>query len=97
LVVVRLRIDRGEILEIEQLYDRDINDAAIPLLTTPRPGSVNDVPPPERASREVLIRAANSYFDSLEGDDGKIGAFADDCLRHENGYRTVNNRPREDG
>ena len=51
LVVVRLRIDRGKILEIEQLYDRNINDQAIPLLTTPRPGLVNDVPPSERASR----------------------------------------------
>lgn len=93
LAVVRLRIDRGKILEIEQLYDRNINDRAIPLLTTPRPGLVNDVPPSERASREVLIRAANSYFDALEGDDGKIGAFADDCIRHENGYQTVNNPP----
>lgn len=93
LVVVRLRIDCGKILEIEQLYDRNINDAAFPLLTTPRPGLVNDVPPSERASREVLIRAANSYFDALEGDDGKIGAFAQDCIRHENGYQTVNNPP----
>ena len=93
MVAVRLRIDRGKILEIEQLYDRNINDAAFPLLTTPRPGLVNDVPPSERASREVLIGAANSYFDALEGDDGKIGAFAQDCIRHENGYQTVNNPP----
>ena len=93
LVLVRLRIDRGKILEIERLYDRNINDAAFPLLTTPRTGSVNDVPPSERASRETLIRAANSYFDALEGDDGKIGAFAQDCIRHENGYQTVNNPP----
>jgi hypothetical protein len=35
----------------------------------------------------------NSNFDALEGDDGKIGAFADDCVRHENGYQTVNNPP----
>lgn len=38
-----------------------------------------------------MIRAANSYFDALEGDNGKIGAFADDCVRHENGDQTVNN------
>jgi hypothetical protein len=38
-------------------------------------------------------KAANSYFDALEGDDGKIAAFADDCARHENGYQTVNNPP----
>jgi hypothetical protein len=93
LVAVRLKIDRGKILEIEQLWDRNINEAAIPLLTTPRETLVNDVPAPHRSSREVLIRAANSYFDALEGDDGKIAAFAEDCVRHENGYQTVNNPP----
>ena len=93
LVAVRLKVDRGKISEIEQLYDRNINDAAIPLLTTPRPGLVTDIPAPERTSREVLAYAANSYFDALEGDDGKIAAFADDCVRHENGYQTVNNPP----
>jgi hypothetical protein len=40
-----------------------------------------------------MFRVANSYFDALEGDSGKVGAFADDCVRHENGYRTVNNPP----
>ena len=93
LVAVRLKIDRGRILEIEQLWDRNINQAAIPLLTTPRETLVNDVPASQRTSREVLMYAANSYFDALEGDDGKIAAFADDCVRHENGYQTVNNPP----
>jgi hypothetical protein len=93
LVAVRLKVDRGQVSEIEQLYDRAINDAAIPLLTTPRPGLVTDIPASERTSREVLAYAANSYFDALEGDDGKIAAFADDCVRHENGYQTVNNPP----
>ena len=93
LVAVRLKIDRGKIIEIEQLWDRNINEAAIPLLTTPRETLVNDVPVAQRSSREVLIRAANSYFDALEGDDGKIAAFAEDCVRHENGYQTVNNPP----
>ena len=93
LVAVRLKIDRGKILEIEQLWDRNINAAAIPLLTTPRETLVSDVPPSQRISREFLIYAANSYFDALEGDDGKIAAFADDCVRHENGYQTVNNPP----
>lgn len=64
---------------------RGINDAAVPLLTTPRETLITDVPPSQRLSREVLLRAANSYFDALEGDDGKIAAFADDCVRHENG------------
>jgi hypothetical protein len=93
LVAVRLKVDRGKIQEIEQLYDRNIDKAAIPLLTTPVPVLTTDVPAAERTSRDLLIRAANSYFDALEGDSGKIGAFADDCVRHENGYQTVNNPP----
>lgn len=52
-----------------------------------------DVPVAQRVSREAMFRVANSYFDALEGDSGKIGAFADDCVRHENGYQTVNNPP----
>jgi len=93
LIGIRLKVDRGQIQEIEQLLAGNINAAAIPLLTTPRTAMTADVPASERASREVLLRAANSYFDALEGDDGKIGAFADDCVRHENGYQTVNNPP----
>jgi hypothetical protein len=93
LVAVRLKVDRGRIQEIEQLYDRSINDAAIPLLTTPLPILTTDVPPAERSTRDMLIRVANTYFDALEGDSGKIGAFAKECVRHENGYQTVNNPP----
>jgi len=93
LVSVRLKVDRGKILEIEQLWAGNINAAAIPLLTTPVSLLTTDVSPAERTSREGLIRAANSYFDALEGDNGKIAAFADDCVRHENGYQTVNNPP----
>jgi hypothetical protein len=93
LIAVRLKIDRGQILEIEQLWANNINDAAIPLLTTPRETLTTDIPPSQRLSRELLLRAANSYFDALEGDDGRIAAFGDDCVRHENGYQTVNNPP----
>ncbi len=93
LVAVRLKVDRGRIQEIEQLYNREVDDTAIPLLTTPVPVLTTDVPPSERVSRDMLYRVANSYFDALEGDSGKIGAFADECVRHENGYQTVNNPP----
>jgi hypothetical protein len=93
LVAVRLKVDRGKIQEIEHLYDREIDDAAIPLLTIPQPVLTTDIPPAERVSRDMLFRVANSYFDALEGDNGKIGAFADECVRHENGYQTVNNPP----
>jgi hypothetical protein len=62
------------------------------LLRTPRPQLVNDVPAAERTSREDLLWIAHSYFDALEGDSGRIAAFADDCVPHENGYQTVANK-----
>jgi len=93
LVAVRLKVDRGKIQEIEQLYNREVDDTALTLLTTLSPLLTTDIPPAERISRDMLFRIANSYFDALEGDSGKIGAFADECVRHENGYQTVNNPP----
>jgi hypothetical protein len=93
LVAIRLKVDRGKVSEIEQLWATGIAPQAIELLTTPRMVLTDDVPSVQRVSREVMFRVANSYFDALEGDSGKIGAFADDCVRHENGYRTVNNPP----
>jgi hypothetical protein len=93
LISVRLKIDRGKIQEIEQLWAGNIQPQANELLTTPRPTLTTDIPTAQRMSRVALIWAANSYFDALEGDNGKIAAFAQDCTRHENGYRTVNNPP----
>jgi hypothetical protein len=92
LVAIRLAVQRRRILEIEQLLDRNIAPQAMELLQKPRPTLLNDVPAAERTSREVLIWAAHSYFDALESDSGAIGAFADDCVRHENGYQTVANK-----
>ena len=92
LVAIRLKVERGRILEIEHLIDRNVAPQAMELLRTPRPALLNDVPAAQRSSREVMIAAANSYFDALEGDSGKIAAFGDDCVRHENGYQTVNNK-----
>jgi hypothetical protein len=93
LISIRLKVDRGRISEIEQLWAGGIAPQAIELLTTPSRMLTDDVQANQRVSREVMFRAANSYFDALEGDSGRIGAFADDCVRHENGYQTVNNPP----
>jgi hypothetical protein len=93
LVAIRLKVDRGKISEIEHLQAGNIDKAALELLTTPRSILTDDIPANLKSSREIMLRAANSYFDALEGDSGKIGAFSPECVRHENGYRTVNNPP----
>jgi hypothetical protein len=89
LVAIRLKTEHGKIVEIEHLLDRNVNERALPQLQTPRPGLVNDVPADERVSRADMLLAADSYFNAIEGDSGKIGKFADDCERHENGIQTT--------
>ncbi len=91
MVGLRIKVERGMITEVEQLYDREVAPEAMELLTTPRRAMLGDVPPAERMSREYLTYAAEAYFDALTGEDGRIAPFAEDCIRHEQGYRTVNN------
>lgn len=92
LVAVRLKVERRMITEIEQDYDRNVAPEAMELLQTPRPNFVNDVPKAQQESRDYLDYAAEAYFDALTGEDGSIAPFADECVRHEQGYQTVNNK-----
>ncbi|HEY5412937.1 MAG TPA: hypothetical protein VIJ94_19650 [Caulobacteraceae bacterium] len=92
LVAIRLKVERRMITEAEQLFDANVQPPAMELLTTARPTMLADVPARERSSRDYLIYAANAYFDALTGEDGHIAPFADDCVRHEQGYQTVNNK-----
>ena len=92
LVAIRLKVERHRILEIEHMIDRDVRPEAMELLHTPVPLLTSDVPASERTSREIMIGAANAYFAALTGEDGRIAPFDKDCVRHENGYQTVNNK-----
>ena len=92
LVAIRLLIERGRIMEIEHLVDRNVAPEAMELLQTPVSLLTDNVPKSERTSREVMIAGANAYFAALTGDDGRIAPFHKDCVRHENGYQTVNNK-----
>jgi len=74
LTAIRLKVDRGKILEIEQLYAGGIAPQALELLTTPSKLLTEDVPVSQRVSREIMFRVANSYFDALEGDSASARA-----------------------
>jgi hypothetical protein len=91
LVAVRLKIERRMITEVEELYDRNVAPEAMELLQKPREIMVDDLPAKSRNSRDYMVYAANAYFDALTGEDGTIAPFADECVRHEQGYQTVNN------
>ena len=92
LVAIRLRVERHRIMEIEHMLDRNVAPEAMELLQTPVPLLTSDVPAAQRTPREVMVAAANAYFAALTGEDGKIAPFDRECVRHENGYQTVNNK-----
>ncbi len=90
---LRLKIEHGHISEAETLVARQIGNSLS------RPGDLRDkpvlnaiTPVEKRKSREQLIAVANSYFDTLQQNDGTIFApFHPDCDRVENGVETTNN------
>jgi hypothetical protein len=94
-LAVRLKVDRGQITEIEHILSTRRN-----LSSPPTPiGDVREfkrdpdlaaiVPPAERGSREVLLKHANGYFDTLQNNTGEIRGtqFHPQAQRHENGLR----------
>lgn len=94
-LVVRLKVDRGQITEVEHIISTKRN-----LSSPPTPiGDVNTferdpnmsaaVPPAQRGSRAVLLKHANGYFDTLQHNDGEIRGttFSPDATRFENGMK----------
>jgi hypothetical protein len=39
-----------------------------------------------------MINAADSYFEAIEQGKGSVAPFAEECVRHENGGQTTNNK-----
>ena len=79
IIAMRLKMINGKITEIEQN------------LVTARPGLLADVNDNDRTPRQVMIDAADSYFEAIEHGKGSIAPFAEDCERHENGGQTAHN------
>ncbi len=94
-LVVRLKIERGKIAEVEHIISTKRN-----LSSPPTPiGDVNTferdpemaaaVPAEQRGSRAVLLKHANGYFDTLQHNDGEIRGttFSPEATRFENGMK----------
>ena len=93
-IVIRLKLINGRITEIEHVINRgNLSPAAMANLQAPRPALVSDVPTPERTPRDLMINAADDYFEAIEHQDGSRAPFAPDCDRRENGSKTTNNHP----
>lgn len=97
-LALRLEVKDRQITEIEHIvqhnlddFTRNLDEYVLPNLSVPRAGLLATVPPAERVSREQMLAAANSYYDSIVQGDGNLAPFADDCIRRENGFGTTSN------
>jgi len=89
LLGVRLRLQRGKIVEAEHHAVRDGIAGGMPNLQKPRPALVEDLAPADRTPRAQMIDIGLSYYDALVGGDGTLAPFADECERRENGSTSV--------
>lgn len=98
LIALRLKIDDGEISEVEQFVARNVEAAErVEALGSPHPVFLETVPEDERMSRFDLIDTANAYFTGMQQNDGRGDyPFHRDCSRIENGTQTTN-RPTPEG
>ena len=90
IVSVRLKVENGKISEIDHLVvppgDKPLN----PNMSTVRPALVERLPKLERVPRDQMQKIANSYYEAIIHNDGKVAPFADECQRRENGDISAN-------
>jgi len=96
----RLKVEIGRITEIELVLYRsgtgpawnDEGVTALDGMRKPIDMWAQASAPADRRSRQEMVAAANSYFDSLQRNDGRADyPFTPDCDRLENGVHTTNN------
>jgi hypothetical protein len=91
LAAIRLKVEDQKITEVEHVVVRALRENGMGNLVTARAGLLETIPQSQRAPREQMLRAADSYFDAIEQSNGNLAPFADDCVRHENGMQTTGN------
>jgi hypothetical protein len=88
----RLKVVDGKITEIDHLVIPQYGDSLNPNMSQVRPGLITPIDPSERVPREEMLKIANSYYEAIVQDDGKVAPFADECQRRENGGITANDQ-----
>jgi hypothetical protein len=92
---MRMKVVHQQVSEIEVVVarrDQPNSPFGNPDTLKEKPVFYEDIPAGKRLPRAKLISIANSYFDTIQQNTGKIYApFASDCQRVENGVITANN------
>ena len=92
ILAARLKVVDGLITEVDHLVVHSDGRPLSPNMARPRPGLVEAVKPAERVPRDEMLRIANSYYEAIVRDDGRVAPFADECQRRENGGITANDQ-----
>jgi hypothetical protein len=89
---VRLKAVRGTISEIDHLVVHADDKPLNPNMSKVRPALLERQPKLERVPRDQMEKIANSYYEAIVQDNGKVAPFADECQRRENGGISANNQ-----
>jgi hypothetical protein len=94
IVSLRLKIEKEKITEAEWVISRNVTDDF-----RQDPKNLELMMPPDvpvstqaRTDRDLMIAAANSYFDGIETHDTSVPMATVDCIRLENGMTTAGAR-----
>jgi hypothetical protein len=96
--VVRLKVEKGKISEIETQISRDaVGAARYEKMGRPEAVWLEAVPLAQRVPRAVLIAQANKYYSGMERNDpkGDYSFFDKDCNRLEDALQTTNVKTRQ--
>jgi len=95
LFAARLKVEQGKISEIETIIARENEFAfnADGVLETRDQDWSSILAPGERTPREVMIEAADNYFDMFADEPTVSVPFAKVCDRWENGFQTTKGGP----
>ena len=92
IVSVRLKVVNGKITEIDHMVASDGKNPLNPNMSKVRPALLEREPKLERVSREQMQKIANSYYEAIVQDNGKVAPFAAECQRRENGGISANDQ-----
>jgi hypothetical protein len=93
IAAVRLKVVDHKIEEIDHLVIHNEEGTALnPNMSAVRPALLERELKLERVPRERMAEIANSYYEAIVQDNGKVAPFADECQRRENGGISANDQ-----
>jgi hypothetical protein len=89
---IRLKVVNGTIAEIDHLVVHSDGKPLNPNMSQVRPALLERELKMERVPRDQMEKIANSYYDAIVQDNGKVAPFAPECQRRENGGISANDQ-----